>query len=181
MRDIVCPAGATVWAMTVSPRPSRPYMPDYGILPANEGSGLLDWSWAEQQLRASRNFWVATRWPDGRPHVMPVWAVWDGDAIWFSGGLHSRKVRNVRADPRCTLSTEDAASPVVVEGVASKIDEVDLKQAFLDLVNAKYDTNYELTFLDPATTAVLRVAPMWAFAIREEDFSGSPTRWSFDS
>lgn len=42
-----------------------------------------------------------------------------------------------------------------------------------------YDTTYELSFLDPATTAVLRVAPTWAFAMREDDFSGSPTRWRF--
>ncbi|CAN5747585.1 hypothetical protein BH24ACT15_BH24ACT15_25560 [soil metagenome] len=156
-------------------------MPDYGILPADEGTGLINWSWAEEQMRASRNFWVATRWPDGRPHVVPVWAVWDGDALWFSGGLHSRKVRNVVADPRCSLSTEDAANPVVVEGVASEIDDVEAKQSFLDLTNAKYDTSYELSFLDPATTAVLRVMPTWAFAMREHDFSGSPTRWQFDS
>ncbi len=113
--------------------------------------------------------------------MVPVWAVWDGDALWFSGGLHSRKVRNVVADPRCSLSTEDAANPVVVEGVASEIDDVEAKQSFLDLTNAKYDTSYGLSFLDPATTAVLRVMPTWAFAMREDDFSGSPTRWQFDS
>jgi general stress protein 26 len=158
---------------------TRPYMPDYGILPADEGSGLLGWSWAEEQLHASKNFWLASRWPDGRPHVMPVWAVWDGVALWFSGGLHSRKVRNVLQDPRCSASTEDATNPVVVEGVASKVDDVEQKQRFLDLVNEKYATSYELDFLNPETTAVLRVEPTWAFALRQDDFSGSPTRWTF--
>ena len=162
-----------------TPAASRPYMPDYGILAAHEGSGLLPWSWAEERLRESRNFWIATRWPDGRSHVMPVWAVWDGDALSFSGGVHSRKVRNVLGDPRCSVTTEDAANPVVVEGVASKVDEVSLKQDFLDLVNEKYGTTYELDFLDPASTAVLRVVPTWAFGLREDDFSGSPTRWEF--
>jgi nitroimidazol reductase NimA-like FMN-containing flavoprotein (pyridoxamine 5'-phosphate oxidase superfamily) len=90
--------------MATEPTPSRPYMPDYGISEARDG--LLSWTWAEQQLRHSKNFWLATRWPDGRPHVMPVWAVWDGEAIWFSGGLHSRKVQNVLVDDRCSWSKE---------------------------------------------------------------------------
>ena len=30
--------------------PERPYMPGYGILPANEGSGLIPWAEAERRL-----------------------------------------------------------------------------------------------------------------------------------
>lgn len=155
-------------------------MPDYGIAAADEGSGLMAWSWAEQQLIASRNFWLATHWPDGRPHVMPVWAAWDGDALWFSGGLHSRKVQNLLADPHCVATTEDALNPVVTEGVASKQDDEHAKQSFLDLINAKYETDYQLDFLAPTTTAVFRLRPTWAFGLREDDFAGSPTRWQFD-
>jgi hypothetical protein len=55
-----------------TPRASRPNMPGYGILGPTQGSGLLPWSWAEQRLLAARNYWVASCWPDGRPHVMPV-------------------------------------------------------------------------------------------------------------
>lgn len=155
-------------------------MPDYGVLSEHDGSGLLDWSWAEEQLATSRNFWLATRWPDGRPHVMPVWAAWDGAAIWVSGGLRARKTRNLLAEPRCALTTEDALNPLVIEGVAGKVDDNDAKQAYLDLTNAKYETDYQLDFLDPATTAVFRIRPVWAFALLERDFAGSPTRWRFD-
>ena len=144
------------------------------------GSGLLSWGWAVQQLAASRNFWLATRWPDGRPHVMPVWAVWDGTALWFSGGLHSRKVQNLLVDPRCVATTEDTLNPVVIEGTASRIDDDEAKRKFLDLINGKYDTVYESDFLDPATTAVLRLRPTWAFSLIQDDFTGSPTRWRFD-
>ncbi len=58
------------------PIASRPHMPGYGVVGAEEGSGLLPWSWARSRLEHSRNYWVATTWPDGRPHVMPVWGVW---------------------------------------------------------------------------------------------------------
>jgi hypothetical protein len=155
-------------------------MPDYGIEPADGGSGLLPWAWAEDQLITSQNYWLATRWPDGRPHVMPVWAVWDGDTLWFSGGLHSRKVQNLLVDPRCSATTEDALNPLVIEGLAAKVDDDRIKQSFLNLTNAKYQTDYQLDFLDPATTAVFMVKPTWAFGLRHDDFAGSPTRWQLD-
>lgn len=70
-------------------------MPGYGILPADEGTGLLPWSWAQQRLSSSVNYWLASVWPDGRPHVMAVWGVWDGLLLWFSSGGRSRKTRNL--------------------------------------------------------------------------------------
>lgn len=62
-------------------------MPGYGILGPDQGSGLLSWAWAQQRLSESRNYWVCTVRPDGRPHVMPVWGVWDAGELWFSSGL----------------------------------------------------------------------------------------------
>src|SRR5262249_17191311 len=58
------------------PIASRPHMPGYGTLPAGEGGGLLPWSWAEERLARSHDYWLATVTPDGAPHLMPVWAVW---------------------------------------------------------------------------------------------------------
>lgn len=165
--------------VAIEPSASRPYMPDYGVVGEHEGSGLLDWSWAVEQLRTSKNLWLATRWPDGRPHVMPVWAAWDGEAIWFSAGLHARKTRNLLADGRCVLTTEDALNPLVLDGTAAKVDDVGAKQGYLDLINAKHGTDYPLDFLDPATTAVFCFRPSWAFGLLERDFGGSPTRWRF--
>src|SRR3954470_14425664 len=85
------------------PDSSRPYMPGYGTLPEGEGTGLLPWSWAVERLERTHDFWLATVWPDGRPHVMPVWGVWLEDAVWFSSSLGSRKARNLAGDDRCVL------------------------------------------------------------------------------
>jgi PPOX class probable F420-dependent enzyme len=160
------------------PRASRPHMPGYGVV--ETGDGLLSWSWAHERLTASRNYWLATTWPDGRPHVMPVWGVWDGSLLWFSTGLRSRKARNLAVDPRCVVATEDAASPVVVEGVAELTRDPREIADFVALVNAKYDTDYGVDFQDPAVNATVRVVPRWAFGVADGDFTGSPTRWSFD-
>src|ERR1700731_3795575 len=101
-----------------APTCSRPHMPGYDIRPADEGSGLLPWSWAEDRLRRSHNFWVVTLWPDGRPHAMPVWGAWEADdaPFWFTSAIRSRKALNIANDPRCTVATEDEQHPVVLNG-----------------------------------------------------------------
>jgi general stress protein 26 len=156
-------------------------MPGYGIEGSEEGSGLLPWSWADEQLRASRHFWLATRWPDGRPHVMPVWAVWHQGALWFSSSNRSRKAQNLAADPRCVLTSEDPLNPVVVEGVAELLTSLADLETLLREENAKYDTSYAMDMLDPALNSAWRVRPQWAFGLRAEEFTGTPTRWTFDS
>lgn len=158
---------------------ARPFMPGYGVLPAAAGSGLLPWSWAAEKLRVSANYWLASTWPEGRAHLMPVWGVWADEAFWFSSGGASRKVRNLRADPRCTVAVEDALDPVVLEGVAEVRGQEQDRRRFLIALNAKYDTDYGLDFLDGVSALCLRVRPIAAFGLRQQDFAGSPTRWTF--
>jgi PPOX class probable F420-dependent enzyme len=155
----------------------RPIMPGYGI---DEGEdGLLDWSEAVHRLNDSHNYWLATTRPDGRPHVMPVWAVWLDDALWFSSSLGSRKIRNLQARPECTMTTESAKFPVIVDGVAAIVTDLDARRQFLAATNVKYDANLDIDFLAPDRNATVRIAPTRAFALEEERFTASPTRWDF--
>jgi PPOX class probable F420-dependent enzyme len=152
-------------------------MPGYGIGGPTDGTGLLPWSWAEQRLTASHDYWVATLHPDGRPHVMPVWGVWDGEAFWFSSSPGSRKARNLRRDPRATVTTDNADEPVVVEGIVERVGDEASVVAFAELVDAKYGTAYGVDFF--LANATFRLRPTWAFGLLEADFTGSPTRWHF--
>jgi Pyridoxamine 5'-phosphate oxidase len=161
------------------PSARRPHMPGYGIKPPDEGTGLLPWSWAQERLTASRNYWVVTAWPDGRPHAMPVWGIWHEGAFWFSSSKPSRKSKNLFADPRCVVTTEDAENPVVVEGIAELLTSPDDPATLLSLENAKYSTEYGIESLDPAANSSFRVRPQWAFGLQSSDFTGSPTRWVF--
>lgn len=47
---------------------------------------------------------VATIDPDGRPQVTLAWAGLDGDQIVFATLADQRKLRNIRRDPRVTIS-----------------------------------------------------------------------------
>jgi PPOX class probable F420-dependent enzyme len=154
-------------------------MPGYGILPADRGSGLIPWAEAQRRLAAAHDYWLATVRPDGRPHVMPVWGVWRDGRLWFSSAVGSRKVRNLAAEPRCTVTTDDARDPVVVEGLAGRVTDPAALRGFLAAVNAKYGSALTEEFLDPAVNATVAVRPVTAFALSGADFPGSPTRWRF--
>jgi general stress protein 26 len=110
---------------------------------------------------------------------MPVWAVWYQDKLWFCCSNGSRKVRNLEAEPQCTLSTDDALEPVVVRGRAERVTDVAGLEAMVAAVNAKYGTSYGLEMVDPESQSVFAVAPEWAFALDSDDFSGSSTRFTF--
>jgi len=152
-------------------------MPGYGVVGPTEGRGLLPWSWAEERLVRSRDYWLATGASDFGPHLVPVWGVWREGAAWFSASPGSRKTRNLRADPRAALATDDACQPVVVRGVVERIDDVDLIERFTGWVNDKYETEIAVSFF--AENVSFRLAPKWAFGLDEDDFTGTPTRWTF--
>jgi nitroimidazol reductase NimA-like FMN-containing flavoprotein (pyridoxamine 5'-phosphate oxidase superfamily) len=130
-------------------------------------------------LVRSHDFWLATATPGGAPHLMPVWAVWREGMLWFSSSNGSRKARNLGAESRCTMSTDDPREPVVVQGQARRITDPDALAGMLEAENAKYGTAYGMDTVDPASNTVFALAPEWVFALDSRDFTGSPTRFVF--
>jgi PPOX class probable F420-dependent enzyme len=58
-------------------------------------------------LEATRTGKFATVRPDGRPHVVPIWFLLDGDTIVFTTGEGSIKAKNMRRDPHVSLCVDD--------------------------------------------------------------------------
>ena len=154
-------------------------MPGYGILGAEEGSGLLSWDWAAERLSRSHDYWIATAWPDGRPHVTPVWGVWRETALWFSCGHRSRKARNLERNRAVVATTDDAVNPVIVDGTAALVDDMDTIAAFAQWADSKYETNYGVEFFGDPANVCIRLDAVSVFGLSGEDFTGSPTRWVF--
>src|ERR1700730_7979687 len=149
----------------MEPTASRPYMPGYGIVGPDEGTGLLPWSWAVERLTASHDYWLATVRPDRRPHVMPVWGVWQEGSIWFSSSGASRKTHNLAVNPRAAITTDNPAQPVVVEGRVERRADEEAIASFTDWVNAKYGTDYSVDFF--ADNACFQLRPAWAFGLTD--------------
>jgi len=152
-------------------------MPGYGIVGSDEGGGLLPWSWAVERLERSHDYWLATSWPDGRPHVTPVWGAWHDDAIWFSCSRASRKATNLARDPRCVVTTDDANEPVILDAIVALVDDRVAIETLTTIWNAKYDTETDVDFYASPDNACFRVAPVRAIGLVEANFTGSPTRW----
>src|SRR4051812_44842736 len=51
-------------------------------------------------LREQRTCRIATVSADGRPHVTPLWFVWDGSAFWLYSITRSRRWAELEHDPR---------------------------------------------------------------------------------
>jgi PPOX class probable F420-dependent enzyme len=84
---------------------------------------------------------VATTMEDGRPHVMPVWFVLDGDQIVFTTGANSVKGRNLGRDPRVALLVDDQTPPyafVHVRGRVTLHEDLDELLRFATAIGARY-------------------------------------------
>ena len=68
---------------------------------------------------------LATVGRDGRPHVVPIWFVLEGDDLVFTVFETTVKYHNLRRDPRAALCVDDDAPPfsfVMVQGTVTISD-----------------------------------------------------------
>lgn len=49
---------------------------------------------------------------------MPLWFLWDGQAVWMCTGATSATARNVRGEPRVRLALPDTLDVVLLQGEA---------------------------------------------------------------
>jgi len=170
------PAKKSVRSRT--PKSSRIDAPDYGFPKGTKG--LLPWSWAEQRLKKSHNYWITTVKPDGSPHTMVVWGLWQDGRFLFSTGGKSRKAQNLAQNPHCIICTEKAEEAVIVQGIA-EIADVDARRKLIPVYERKYgwDLSSMKDDLLSMKEPVFAVRPQVVFALWEKHFQGKSTRWKF--
>jgi len=155
------------------PRTERPQIPDYGI--SKSKTGLLPWKWAVKTLTESREYWILTVRPDGRPHAMIVWGLWFDGAFWFGTGGKTQKARNLAQNPNCIVGTQNAAEAVILEGVAELITDAALGKKLEPASLHKYGMSG-----GGGSEPLYRVRPKRVFGFIEKSFPKTATRWMFD-
>jgi hypothetical protein len=155
------------------PKATRLSVPGYEL--SAKGARLLPWKWAADRLKKSRQYWIATTRPDGAPHLMIIWGVWFDECFWFSTGTTSRKGRNLAANPRCVIGTDDAAEAAIIEGA---VDMIDTQNPGFKKFAAAYEKKYAWNLQD-MTEPVYRFRPSVGFGLFERKFGQTATRWLF--
>jgi Pyridoxamine 5'-phosphate oxidase len=165
-------------SVTDEPIASEPFMPGY-LAPGT--GGTLPWAWAEQRLVQCHTYWVGTCWPDGRPHLSPVWGVWFDACLWFSCDPSSRKAKNLTANRACAVATDNPLEPVVIDGVATRVEDRAVVTRYVEAERVKYSSewNDDLFTVDFFAPGTYMVEAGSVIAVDEKDFPTSATKWSF--
>jgi hypothetical protein len=152
------------------PRRSRPVIRDYGVPESDEG--MLAWSEVSARIAEARNYWIATVGPDGKPHTMPIWAIWVDNTLFFDGAPHVRWVRNLAVNPQAVVHLESGTEVVIIHGTTSRLPRLD--PAVLPRVAAASEQKYGGTFEDHGSL-VLRPSVVYAW----NAFPTDATRFDF--
>jgi PPOX class probable F420-dependent enzyme len=71
----------------------------------------------EDFLTAERTCRVATVGGDGRPHVAPLWFVWDDEALWLNSLVRSQRWTDLARDPRVAVVVDAGTEFSELRGV----------------------------------------------------------------
>lgn len=114
-----------------------------------------------RSLLDGRNFAsVATLGPDGAPQNSVVWIKREGDTVLFSSVDARQKVRNLRRDPRISVSVYDLANPytsVEIRGTAEIVPD--------EAKRLPFELSHKYLGIDPPaekddeTRVIIRIVP----------------------
>ncbi|MGK5732643.1 pyridoxamine 5'-phosphate oxidase family protein [Streptomyces sp. URMC 124] len=69
-----------------------------------------------ERLGQEPDVWVASAGADGVPYLVPLWFLWDGEAIWMSTRHTNPTGRNLRESGRARLALGHTRDVVLVDG-----------------------------------------------------------------
>jgi general stress protein 26 len=162
---------------------------DERSIATNEVAAVTPWAQAQKQLADTHNYWLATVRPDGRPHVMPLFAVWSDGSLYFTSNESARKAKNLALNPHCVITVAGEGLDLIVEGEAQKVRDEATLQRIADLYHAKYgwlvtvsEGAYDAPFGAPSAGLppyeLYQVDLTKAFGLGTEEPFGA-TRWRF--
>lgn len=120
----------------------------------------------EKLLEHEPVIWLSTVRPDGRPHVIPTWFLWDGEAVLFASKPDASKIANLRTNAACMIGVGDPAADFDVALIEARAELTSIRTGTLlaSGLRAKYADKMAEIGLSPATFAdtyrqVVRLVP----------------------
>jgi PPOX class probable F420-dependent enzyme len=87
----------------------------------------------DQRLHNDMVIWLNSVRPDGRPHAVAVWFLWDGETFLIFSRPKNQKVRNLRENVQVLLAVDDThngADPITIEGMATLLPAGEVSATF---------------------------------------------------
>ena len=148
---------------------------------------VTPWADTLRMITDSELFWISTVRADGRPHVTPLPAVWQGGALHFCTGAAEQKGVNLARNNHCVLTTGNNAwksgLDVVIEGKAERVTDGARLQRLADAWESKYDGDWHFDVAngafqgDAGEALVFEVVATKIFAFTKGGFA--QTRYRF--
>ena len=100
---------------------------------------------------------LATVKPSGRPHVVPVLALYYDGKIYFATDRHSVKVTNILNNNNVAAITADGYRSTITEGKARILDQNEVTNRIADLFREKHP--WKPRFERRSTQVLVEVTP----------------------
>ena len=98
------------------PKVTRPLFPPGYV---DHPTGEVPWEYVAEQLTVAMNYWLCSTRPDGRPHVVPRWAVYLDGRIYYDGSPETRHAQNIARNPHVAVHLEDGEKAIILEGTSA--------------------------------------------------------------
>jgi general stress protein 26 len=154
---------------------------------SDPGADATPWKVTAQALRRAELYWLTTVRADGRPHVTPLIAIADDEAVYFCTGLEEQKARNLMLNDRVAITTGNnswaTGLDVIVEGTATRLEDNDGLQRLADAYESKYGSFWRFDVSDGMfksgdnEAAVFRIEPSKVLAFAKDPHA--QTRYRF--
>jgi len=129
----------------IQPKVTRPKFPKgYVDSPTSE----VTWSYVQERLENSKNYWLASISPNQKPHVIPRWGVWVNNKFYYDGSPETRHAKNLQHNPQVTLHLENGDQAVILNGVSNPAGKPDPELA--EQIAAAYRLKYTEFGYSPA-------------------------------
>lgn len=171
-----------------APRETR-NLAGYGMEPLSweRARERLEHEWRQQGPSGDgqpHTHWLVTVRADGRPHIMPVGAVWDSGRFYIVSGPGTQKSINLARDPRCSIAIAAQGLDMVLDGKATRVtDDTRLREiarAFSDwgprVEDGAFVHDYSAPSAGPPPWYVYEFTPKTVYGFATAEPFGA-TRW----
>jgi len=132
---------------------------------------------SQKQILLDKSFvHLATVNADGSPQVSPVWVDFDGQNLIVNSEQRRLKVRNMKRDPRVSLSVTDPQNPYRYMEIRGRVLEISVDQdgTVIDKLAKKYLGQDKYPFNQPGDVRLtFKIEPLKVAGI---NIDGPPSR-----